>query len=140
MGPTITWPTYATLYLCIDSTSQTKKFYASYRAVVKQAVSLDCQLAKKNYLQITAFLASGGGVERNLEALQMKATVSLSGKAIGGIFSSINESLIESHRAEQWQEIGLPESSRCDSWDVNISLFIHPLLLQCDPPVVKWSR
>ena len=86
------------------STSQTKKFYASYGAVAKQAVSLDRQLAKKDYLQINAFLASGGGVERNLEALQMKATASLGGGAIGRTLSSINESLGGSHRAEQWQE------------------------------------
>ena len=65
---------------------------------------LDCQLAKKDYLQINAFLASGGGVERNLEALQMKATASLGGRAIGGTLSSINESLGGSQRAEQWQE------------------------------------
>ena len=69
MGPTITWPIYVTPHLCINSTSQTKKFYASYRAVAKQAVSLDCQHAKKDYLQINAFLASGDGVERNLKAL-----------------------------------------------------------------------
>ena len=62
------------------------------------------KLAKKDYLQINAFLASGGGVERNLEALQMKATASLSGGAIGGTLSSINESLGGSHRAEQWRE------------------------------------
>ena len=104
MGPTITWPIYATPHLCINSTSQTKKFYTSYRAVVKQAVSLDCQLAKKEYLQINAFLTSGGGVEKNLEALQMKATTSFGGRAIGGTLSSINESLDGSHRAEQWRE------------------------------------
>ena len=67
-------------------------------------MSLDRQLAKKGYLQINAFLASGGGVERNLEALQMKATASLGGGAIGGTLSSINKSLGGSHRAEQWQE------------------------------------
>ena len=65
---------------------------------------LDCQLAKKDYLQINAFLANGGGVERNLEALQMKATTSLGGGAIGETLSSINESLGGSHRAEQWQK------------------------------------
>ena len=64
-------------------------------------MSLDRQLAKKDYLQINAFLASGGGVERNLEALQMKATASLSSGAIGRTLSSINESLGGSHRAEQ---------------------------------------
>ena len=67
-------------------------------------MSLDCQLAKKDYLQINAFLASGGGVERNLEALQIKATASLGGGAIGETLSSINESLGGSHHAEQWQE------------------------------------
>ena len=65
---------------------------------------LDCQLAKKNYLQINAFLASGGEVERNLEALQMKATTSLGGRAIGRTFSSINKSLSRSDHTEQWQE------------------------------------
>ena len=30
---------------------------------------VDCQLAKKDYLQINAFLAKGGGVEKNLEDL-----------------------------------------------------------------------
>ena len=45
-------------------------------------MSFDCQLVKKNYLQMNAFLASGGGVERNLEALQMKTTASLGGGAI----------------------------------------------------------
>ena len=46
----------------------------------------DCQLAKKDYLQINAFLAGGGRVERNLEALQMKAIASLGGGAIGETF------------------------------------------------------
>ena len=101
---------------------------------------LDRQLAKKDYLQINAFLASGGGVERNLEALQMKATASLGGGAIGGTLSSINESLGGSHRAEQWQEIGLPGRSRPDSRDVNISLSIDLLLLRRDFPVVKGSH
>ena len=68
-GTTITWPTYATAHLCIDSTSQTKKFYASYRAVAEQAMLLNCQLTKKDYLQINAFLAGGSGVKRNLKAL-----------------------------------------------------------------------
>ena len=90
-------------------------------------MSLDRQLMKKDYLHINAFLASGGRVERNLEALQMKATASLGGGAIGGTLSSINESLSESHRAEQWQEIGLPGRSRPDSRDVNIS-FTHLIL------------
>ena len=98
---------------------------------------LDCQLAKKDYLQINAFLASSGGVERNLKALQMKATASFGGEAIGGTLSSINESLGESHCAEQWREIGLPGRSRPDSRDVNISLSIDPLLLRCDPPVLE---
>ena len=76
----------------------------SYRAVAKQAVLLDCQLAKKNYLQINAFLASGGGVERNLKALQMKTTANLGGGVIKGTLSSINKNLGGSYRAEQWQE------------------------------------
>ena len=67
-------------------------------------MSLDRQFAKKDYLQINAFLASGGEVERNLKALQMKATASLGGGAIGGTLSSINESLGGSHHAEQWRE------------------------------------
>ena len=62
---------------------------------------LDRQLAKKDYLQINAFLASGGGVERNLKALQVKAITSLGGGAIGKNLNSINESLGGSHRAEQ---------------------------------------
>ena len=49
-GPTITWLTYVTPHLCIDLTSQSKKFYSSYKTVAKQAVSLDRQLAKKDYL------------------------------------------------------------------------------------------
>ena len=65
---------------------------------------LDCQLAKKDSLQINAFLASGGRVERNLKALQMKATTSLGGGAIGGNLSFINVSLSGSNYAEQWQE------------------------------------
>ena len=64
----------------------------------------DYQLAKKNYLQINAFLASGDRVEKNLKALQIKVTASLGGGAIGRILSSINESLGGSHRAKQWQE------------------------------------
>ena len=32
-------------------------FYMSYRAITKQVVLLDCQLAKKDYLQIKAFQA-----------------------------------------------------------------------------------
>ena len=111
----IMWPTYTTPHLCIDSTSQTKKFYASYGAVAKQAMLLDCQLAKKDYLQINAFLAIGGGVERNLDALQMKATASLGDGAIGGTLSSINESLGGTHRAEEWRKIVLPERSLPDS-------------------------
>ena len=137
-GLTITWLTYAISHLRINSTSQIKKFYTSCGAVAKQAVSLDCQLAKKYYLQINAFLASDGGVERNLEVLQIKATASLGGKAIGGTFSSINKNLGGSHRAEQWRKIGLPGRSRPDSWNVNISLSIDPLLLWRNPLVVEW--
>ena len=96
----ITWPTYATPHFCINLTSQTKKFYISYGDVAKQEVSLDCQLAKKDYLQINAFLVSGGGVERNFKALQIKATASLGGGVIRGTLSSINENLGESHRTE----------------------------------------
>ena len=40
-------------------------------------------------------------MERNLEALQIKATASLSGGAIGETLSSINESLDGSHHIEQ---------------------------------------
>ena len=109
----------------------------SYRAVAKQVVLLNRQLAKKNYLQINAFLASGGEVEWNFEALQMKATASLGDEGIGGTLSSINKSFGGSHRAKQWQEIGLPRRSQPDSWDVNISLFIDPLLLRRNPPVVE---
>ena len=54
----------------------------------------------KDYLQINAFLASGSRVERNLEALQMKITVSLGGKAKRKTLSSINESFGISHHAE----------------------------------------
>ena len=72
-------------------------FYASYGAVAKPAVSLNCQLAKKDYLQINAFLASSGGVEKNLEALKMKATTSFGGNAIGETLNSINKSLGGSH-------------------------------------------
>ena len=90
-----------TPHLCINLTSQIKKFYASYRAIVKQTVLFDRQLTKKDYLQINVFLASGGGVERNLEVLQMKTTASLGGEAIRGTLSSINESLGGSQRAEQ---------------------------------------
>ena len=53
----------------------------------------------KNYLQINAFLASSRGVERNLKALQIKATASLGVGAIKETFSSI-KSLDGSHRAE----------------------------------------
>ena len=95
---------YATSHLCINSTSQIKNFYAFYGADAKQAVTLDCQLAEKDYLQINAFLASGGRVERNFKALQMKPTSSLYTGMIGGTFNSINESLGRSHHAKQWQE------------------------------------
>ena len=67
----------------------------------------------------------------------MKATASLGGGAIGGTLSSINKSLGESHRAKQWQEIGLPQRSRPDFQDVNISLSIDPLLLWRDLSVVE---
>ena len=133
------WPTYATPHLCIDSTFQTEKFYTSYGAVAKQTVSLNRQLAKKDYLYIIAYLASSGEVERNLEALLIKGTESLGGRAIGGTLSSINESLSGSHHAEQWREIRLSGRSRLDSWDVNISLSIDLLLLRHNPPVVEWS-
>ena len=56
---------------------------------------------RKDYIQIIAFLASGGGVEKNLKALQMKTIMSLGGRAIRKTFSSINESLDGSHHAEQ---------------------------------------
>ena len=100
-------------------------------------MSVDRQLAKKDYLQINTFLASGGGVERNLKTLQMKAIVSLGDGAIERTLSSINESLGGSHRAEQWREIGLSGRSWPDSRDVNISLSIDLLLLQRNPPVVE---
>ena len=58
---------------------------------------LDCQLANKDCLQINAFLASGGRVEKNLKVLLMKATESLDDGAREGILSSINESLGGSH-------------------------------------------
>ena len=67
-------------------------------------MSLDCQPAKKDYLQINAFIVSSCEVERNLEALQIKTIAILDQEVIGGILSSINESLGGSHRAEQWQE------------------------------------
>ena len=67
-------------------------------------MSLDCQLAKKDHLQINAFLASGGRVEKNLKILQMRATASLGGGIMRGILSSINESLSSSYCVEQWQE------------------------------------
>ena len=76
---------------------QTKKFYASYGAVAKQAVLLDCQLAKKDNLQINAFLASGGGVEMNLDALLIKTTKSLDGGARGKILGFIDDSFGGSH-------------------------------------------
>ena len=44
---------------------------------------LDCQLAKKDYLLINAFLTSGGKVEKNLEALLIKSIKSLGGEAKG---------------------------------------------------------
>ena len=88
----ITWPTYATPHLCINSNYQTKKFYASYRAIAEPVVLLDCQLAKKDYLQINAFLASSSRVESNLKALLMKATESCGGKAKREIQNSTNKS------------------------------------------------
>ena len=68
-----------------------------YGAVAKQAILLDCQLVKKDYLQINAFLTSGGRVEKNLKALLIKATKSFGDRARKRILSSINESLGESH-------------------------------------------
>ena len=53
----------------------------------------------KDYLKINAFLASDGEMERNLEALQIKVTTSLGGRAIRKTSSSI-ESLDGGHRAE----------------------------------------
>ena len=63
---------------------------------------------------MNAFLASGGGVEKNLKALQMKATACFSGGAIGEILSSINESFGGSHYKKQWQE-RLP-TGRSKTW------------------------
>ena len=57
----------------------------------------DRKIAKKDYLQINVFLASDDRMEKNLEALLMKATKSLDGRARGGILNSINESLSGSH-------------------------------------------
>ena len=51
-------------------------------------------------------------MERNLKALQIKATTSLGDGAIGGTLSSINKSLGRSHRAKQWQEGWPTERSR----------------------------
>ena len=48
---------------------------------------------QKIYLQINTFLASNSRTERNLKALLMKTTESLSGKARGRILSSINKNL-----------------------------------------------
>ena len=92
-GTTITWPTYSTPHLCINLNSQTKKFYASYRAVAKEVVLLNHQLIKKDYLQINTFLASSSEVERNLETLLMKATDDPGGGARGRILSFINQNL-----------------------------------------------
>ena len=58
---------------------------------------LDYQLAKKDYLQINAFLASGGKMEKNLKALLMKATKSLGSGIRGTILSSINKNLGRRH-------------------------------------------
>ena len=63
----------------------------------QQTRLFDCQLARKGYLQINAFVASGGRVEKNLEALLMKATESVSGEVREIILNSINESFSGSH-------------------------------------------
>ena len=58
---------------------------------------LDYQIAKKDYLQINPFLASGARVEKNFEVLLMKATESLGDGAKEKIVSSINENLDGCH-------------------------------------------
>ena len=52
---------------------------------------------QKDNLQINAFLASGGRVKKNLEALLRKTIESFGGGAKKKIPSSINESLVKSH-------------------------------------------
>ena len=68
-----------------------------YRAVTKQAVLLNEQLTKKNYLQINAFLASDSRVKRNLKALLIKATNSLGSKTKKEILSFIKKNFGLSH-------------------------------------------
>ena len=58
---------------------------------------LDCRLAKKDYLQINAFLPSGDRVEKNLKILLIKATKSLSSGARRKILNFINKSLDRIH-------------------------------------------
>ena len=64
----------------------------------------DYQLAKKDYIQINIFLASGGGVEKNLKALLMKTSESLGSGARREILNFINGSLGGSHKvvARDW--------------------------------------
>ena len=88
---------------------------------------LDCQLAKKDYLQINAFLANGGGVEKNLEALQMKATASFGGGAIGKTLALLMKALVGATVQNSGEKDGRLDAIRSDFWDVNIS-FTHLIL------------
>ena len=62
---------------------------------------LIASLQEKNSLQIITFLASGGRIEKNFEALLMKVIESLGGGTRRKILSSINESLGGSHRSSK---------------------------------------
>ena len=75
---------------------------------------------------MNAFLASGGKVKRNLKALLIKITESLSDRAKKRILSSINKSLSGSYKGDKRN--GRLDATRSEFWDVNISLLIDLLL------------
>ena len=102
-GPIIAWLTKQLfIYALIQSFKLKSSTYLTEPSPNKQCC-LIASFRGKNYLQINAFLASGGKVERNLEALQMKTIISLGGGAIEETPSSI-KGLGRSHHTEQWQE------------------------------------
>ena len=89
------WLTYVTAHPCIDSTYLNLEVLC----ILRNCRLLDCEFASKLSTNYT-FLASGIRVEKNLKALFMKTTKSLSGVVRREILSFINKNLGRSHYAE----------------------------------------
>ena len=102
-GPIIAWLTQQLLICAPIKPFKLRSSTCLTKPLLNKQCCLIASSQGKDYLQINAFLANGGRVERNLEALQMKTTASLGSGAIRETLSSI-ERLGRSHRAEQWQE------------------------------------